>query len=61
MAYWEEGQHTAVVDIGLGAVVLRMPAVGKDILAVADLGYGEELQMAGAEVGVSLLLSVWAV
>lgn len=37
MADLEEGHHTAVVGIGLGAVVLRKVAVGKDTLAAVGV------------------------
>ena len=46
----EEG-HSVVVDIDLEAVVLRKVAVGVGgSLAAVDLGYGEEVHMAAAEV-----------
>lgn len=50
MAGFEEGHHAAVVGIGLGAVVLRKAAVGKDNLAAVELYYEEEVHMAAVEV-----------
>ena len=52
----EEG-HSVVVGIGLEAVVLRKVAVGvEDSLAAVDLGYGEEVHMAAAEVEGTLVV-----
>lgn len=47
----EEEHHTAVVCIGLEAVVLRTVTVEKDdTLTAVDWDYGEEVHMAAAEV-----------
>ena len=49
-AGWEEVQHTAVADIGLGVVVvLRKVGVVEDILVAVDSGYGEEAHRAAVE------------
>ena len=46
----EEGHRTAVVGIGLGAVVVHKMTVGKeDTLAAVGSGYEEGLRMAAAE------------
>ena len=52
----EVGHRTAVVGIGLGAVLLHKVAVGReDNLVAVDSGYEEELHMAAEEEGTPVV------
>lgn len=59
IAALEVVHRTAVVGIGLGAVLLHKVAVGsEDNLAAVDSGYGEELHMAAEEEGIPVVGSM---